>query len=201
MTVMSEPRKKLKTVCLVRWNLNSQRHSRDLKLAQRCCWRFRSSSSIKARPWLHCLTLQMKTVRSFETSGCLPNDIAWHLNILCWCSTPLFKYEFCVNGSVYSWSILIIVQRDATQSSLFIILQVHSTCFGCQPHPSSGVHKTVTAVSDTAATSLQRGQWPTFTFEEGSCTKNMTSTGGYSYSFVYSWWWVRFTPETCKLAE
>ena len=45
--------------------------------------------------------------------------------------------------------ILIIVQRDATQSSLFIILQVHSTCFGCQPHPSSGVHKTVTTASGT----------------------------------------------------
>ena len=59
--------------------------------------------------------------------------------------------------------ILIIVQRDATQSSLSIILQVHSTCFGCQPHPSSGVHKTVTTASATghifcAATSLQRGQ-------------------------------------------
>jgi len=46
-------------------------------------------------------------------------------------------------------TILIIVQRDATQSSLFIILQVHSTCFGCQPHPSSGVHKTVTTASGT----------------------------------------------------
>jgi len=33
---------------------------------------------------------------------------------------------------------------DATQSSLFIILQVHSTCSGCQQHQSSGVHKTVT---------------------------------------------------------
>ena len=32
--------------------------------------------------------------------------------------------------------VLIIVQRDGTQSSLFIILQVYSTCFGCQPHPS-----------------------------------------------------------------
>jgi len=57
--------------------------------------------------------------------------------------------------------ILIIVQRNATQSSLYIILQVHSTCFGCQPHPSSGVHKTVTTASGTghisfAATSLQR---------------------------------------------
>jgi len=56
--------------------------------------------------------------------------------------------------------ILIIVQRHATQSSLFIILQVHSTCFGCQPHPLSGAHKTVTAASDTdhiyyAGTSFQ----------------------------------------------
>jgi len=47
------------------------------------------------------------------------------------------------------WHILIIVQRDATQSSLFVSLQVHSTCFGCQPHPSSGVHKTVTTASGT----------------------------------------------------
>jgi len=63
---------------------------------------------------------------------------------------------------ITSATILIIVQRDATQSSLFIILQVHSTCFGCQPHPSSGVHKTVTTASGRghifcAATSLQLG--------------------------------------------
>jgi len=59
--------------------------------------------------------------------------------------------------------ILINVQRDTTQSSLFIILRVHITCFGCQPHPSSGVHKSVTTASGTglnfcAATSLHRGQ-------------------------------------------
>ena len=44
-----------------------------------------------------------------------------------------------------------------------------------------------------AATSLQRGRnggrW---------LHKNMTSTGGCSYSFVYSWWWVWLTPETCR---
>ena len=79
-----------------------------------------------------------------------------------------------------------IVQRDATQRSLFIILQVHSTCFRCQPHPSSGVHKTVTTASGTdhifcAPTSLQRGQASLATLEGGSC-----STGGCSYSFVYS---------------
>jgi len=38
------------------------------------------------------------------------------------------------------------VQRDATQSSLFIILQVRSTCFGFQPHPSSGVHKAAVTI-------------------------------------------------------
>ena len=58
---------------------------------------------------------------------------------------------------------LITVQRDATQSSLFIVLRVHSTCFGFQPHPLSGVHKTVTTACGIghifcAVTSLQRGQ-------------------------------------------
>ena len=45
----------------------------------------------------------------------------------------------------------------------FILLQDHSTCLGCCPHPSSGVHKTVTTASGTghfiiAATFFQRGQ-------------------------------------------
>jgi len=33
--------------------------------------------------------------------------------------------------------------RDAVLSNLylFILLPSHSTCFGCLPHPSSGVHK------------------------------------------------------------
>jgi len=61
-------------------------------------------------------------------------------------------------------TLLIIIQRDATQSSLFIILQVRSTCFRCQPHPSSGVHKTVTTASGTGQASLA-------TLEGGSCTK------------------------------
>ena len=72
---------------------------------------------------------------------------------------------------MHGWSILIIVQRDATQNSLFIILQVHSTCIECQPHPSSGAHKTVTTAVETglifcAATYLQRGQ---ASLEGGSC--------------------------------
>ena len=59
------------------------------------------------------------------------------------------SYEFYVRGSVHRWSTLITLQRDAKQSSLFIILHVNSTCFGSQPHPSSGVHKTVTTASGT----------------------------------------------------
>jgi len=42
------------------------------------------------------------------------------------------------------------------------VLQNHSTCFGCPLHPSSGIHKTVTAAPGTdhtniATTFLQSG--------------------------------------------
>jgi len=37
-----------------------------------------------------------------------------------------------------------------------------------------------------AATSLQRCQASLATLEGGSCTENMTSTGGCSYSFMHS---------------
>ena len=50
---------------------------------------------------------------------------------------------------MHRWCILIIVQRDATHSTLVIILRVHSTCFWCQLYPSSGVHKTITTASGT----------------------------------------------------
>ena len=60
---------------------------------------------------------------------------------------------------MHRWSILIIIQRDATQSSLFIILQVHFTCFGCQPHPSSGVHKTVTVTTASNVAKLSWTRW------------------------------------------
>jgi len=66
--------------------------------------------------------------------------------------------------------ILITAQRDATQSSLFIILQVHCTCFGCQPHPSSVVHKTVTTASGTVQLPPSNVAMLT-TLEGGSCTK------------------------------
>ena len=50
----------------------------------------------------------------------------------------------------------------------------HSTCFGCQPHPSSGVHKTVTTASGTGhifLCSYLPPVWPRLaTLEGGSCT-------------------------------
>jgi len=78
--------------------------------------------------------------------------------------------EFLEHRRNYTEPILIIVQPDATQSSLFSILQVHSTCFGCQLRRSSGVHNTVTTASGTghifcSAASLQRGQASLATLE------------------------------------
>ena len=46
---------------------------------------------------------------------------------------------------------IIKLQRDAKISSLyFILLQDHSTYFGCLSHPSSGVHETVVTVTGTS---------------------------------------------------
>jgi len=42
--------------------------------------------------------------------------------------------------------------------------------------------------------------WPSLArLEGGRCTKNTTSTGGCSYSFVYFWRWLWLTPETCRV--
>ena len=86
-----------------------------------------------------------------------------------------WKSILYISGAKILTLVFIIVQRDATQSRLFIILQGHPTCFGCQPHPSSRIHKTVTTASSTdhifcAATSLQRGQASLTMLEGGGCT-------------------------------
>ena len=40
-------------------------------------------------------------------------------------------------------------QRDAVLSNFSIVLQNHSTCFGCPLHPSSEVHKTLVTTTGT----------------------------------------------------
>ena len=138
--------------------------------------------NVHSRGWQTWITISVQYILAL----CFPERPSWQR-----CSLSGKRWK--------AFLLLIIVQQDATQSSLFIILQVHSTCFGCQPHLSSGVHKTVNTASGTGhifcvATSLQRCQTSLVTLEGGSC-----STGGCSYSFVYSWWWVWLTPETCRV--
>jgi hypothetical protein len=71
------------------------------------------------------------------------------------------------------------------------LLQNYSTCFGCLWHSSSGVHKTVTAASDTghsvrATTFRQRGLIRRRWREVVALTCDMTCTRSCSYSFMYS---------------
>ena len=69
--------------------------------------------------------------------------------------TAVSYMYICMYLYIYIYIYILIIVRDATQSSLFIILQVHPTCFGCQPHPSSGVHKTVNTASGTGHVFVQ----------------------------------------------
>jgi hypothetical protein len=58
--------------------------------------------------------------------------------------------QFYSCGSVHRSLFHLSNQRDAVLSSLFIVLQNHSTCFWCPLYPSSGVHKTVVTTTDTS---------------------------------------------------
>ena len=103
----------------------------------------------------------------------------------------------------YDSIIFILIRSNKMQKYTYIyLLQNHSTCFRCPSHPSSGVNQNVTAPSGTghsiwATTFLQRGHLATL--EESCCSDTMTYTRGCSYSFKCSWWWVRWTPETCRM--
>ena len=44
---------------------------------------------------------------------------------------------------------ILISSNEMQQYAGVYLLQNYSTCFGCLSHPSSGVHKTVTAPSGT----------------------------------------------------
>ena len=110
---------------------------------------------------------------------------------------------FYINASVFLNSILIRSKKMKQYAGIYL-LQNHSTCFRRPSHPSWGIHKSVTASSGTghsiwATTFLQRDQIRTNlgTLEEGCCSYVMTCTRGCSFTFMYSWWWVRWTPKTC----
>jgi len=102
---------------------------------------------------------------------------------------------FYIHGSVHRNSILIRSNQMQQYAGIYL-LHNYSTCFGCISHPSSGVPQTVTAASSTGhsvrATTFRqcgliRPRWRKFV----ALTRDMTCTRSFSYSLIYSWWWVR----------
>ena len=86
---------------------------------------------------------------------------------------------------------ILIRSNKVQQYAGIYLLQNYSTCFGCPSHPSSGVHKTLTAASGTShitylSNSLPQTWQNLATLEEGCCSDTMTCTRGCSYSFMYS---------------
>jgi len=59
-----------------------------------------------------------------------------------------YPHKFYIHGSVHRSSILIRSNKMQQYAGIYL-LQNHSTCFAGPLHPSSGVHKTLTAASDT----------------------------------------------------
>ena len=54
-----------------------------------------------------------------------------------------------INAFINFLKIILIKSNNVQRYAGIYLLQNHSTCFGCPSHPSSGVHKTVTAASGT----------------------------------------------------
>ena len=57
--------------------------------------------------------------------------------------------------------------NEIQQFVVYILLQYHSTCFGCRPQPSSWVHKTVVTATGTSHMTVQI---PHSNLEWSSCT-------------------------------
>ena len=95
-----------------------------------------------------------------------------------------------IRGSVHRNSRLKKSSKMQQYADIYLLLN-YCTCFGRPSRPSSGVHKSVVAASGTdhtiwGACYLKRDQIRI-------CTR------GCNYTFMYSWWWARWTPETCAV--
>jgi len=106
---------------------------------------------------------------------------------------------FYIRGSVHRNSRL----KKSNKMHQYVdvyLLQNYSTRFGRPSLPSSGVHKTVVAASDTDHTIWRSPISPYLVTFEAACSPgSMICTRGCNYSFMYSWWWGRWTPETCRV--
>ena len=101
-------------------------------------------------------------------------------NTLLWTQLEIGRNDYTVNVSESYF--MLIRSNKMQQYAVIYLLQNHCTCIGCPSHPSSGVNKFITEASGT-----------------GRCSDTMTCTRGCSNTFMYSWWWVRWTPETCRV--
>ena len=107
------------------------------------------------------------------------------LNWICW--TPPREQ----NSWVRHW-----MQQYA---DIYLLLN-YSTWFEHPSRPSSVLHKTVVAASGTdytiwGASFFKHDQIRT----EEVCFPDMICTRDCNYSFMYSRWWARWTPETCRV--
>jgi len=101
---------------------------------------------------------------------------------------------FYICGSVHRNSRLKKVNKMQQYADIYLLLN-YCTCFGRPSRPSSGAHKTVVATSGT-----DRTIWEASFFKRDHLvTFGMICTRGYNYSLIYSWWWARWTRETCTV--
>jgi len=83
-------------------------------------------------------------------------------------------------------------------AGIYLLLN-YSRCFGRPSHPSSGVHKTELAASCTDHTVWEASLFKREFVKFEGFPDSMICTRGCNYSFMYSWLWVRWTPETCRV--
>ena len=110
---------------------------------------------------------------------------------------------FYIHGSLHRNPILK-RHNKMQQIQVFIYCKSLSTCFGCPSYPSSEEHKRVTAASGTghsawATTFLRRDLIRPRWRKVVTRICDMTCTRSCSYTFMYSWRWVRWTPETFRV--
>jgi len=112
--------------------------------------------------------------------SCVSNSSVWVSRSCLYCFNC-----FLLNSLLtWPWSSL----SSYAEASWLITKINYSTCFGRPSRPSSGVHKTLVAASGTD-----------HTIWEASFPDSMICTGGCNYSFMHSWRWRRWTPETCRV--
>jgi len=118
---------------------------------------------------------------------------------------PMKTQQFYICSSVHRNSRLNKSNRMQQYADIYLLLN-YSTCFGRPSLPSSRVHKTVVAASGTDHTIW----WASFfkrdqirsdlvTFVGACSSDSMIYTRGCYYSFIHTWWWQGWTPETCTL--